>query len=236
MFSVLVVRLFYRKRKFIGIDNIPEEPSIIVGNHAQLHGPLSCELFFPTNKYIWCIGQMMKIKEVPTYAYKDFWSYKPKYIRWLYKIFSYIIAPISSYYLSKADTIAVYKDARLLSTYRETMDKLDEGANIIIFPECHEEFNNIVNEFQDKFIDLAKLYYKKTGKELSFVPMYNAAKLRTIVFGKPIKYNFNIDIDEQRKIICYHLKNEITNIAKELPVHTVIPYKNISKKRYVKSK
>jgi len=234
--TVFFVRIFYRKRKFVGIENLPQEPSLIIGNHAQIHGPVSCQLFFPTYKYIWCIGQMMNIKEVPSYAYKDFWSFKPKYIRWFYKILSYLIAPISSYYLKRADAIAVYKDTRLLSTYRETMDKLEDGANIVIFPECLIDFNEIVNDFQDKFIDVAKLYYKKTGKEISFVPMYNAAKIRTIVFGKPIKYNHEIDISEQRKIICDHLKNEITNIAKSLPKHVVVPYKNIKKKNYPMSK
>lgn len=178
----------------------------------------------------------MHVKEVPSYAYKDFWMYKPKWIRWFFKILSYVIALPASYYLSRGDTLAVYKDARLLATYKETMVKLEEGNNIIIFPECHEDFNDIVNEFQDKFVDVAKLYYKKTGKTLEFVPMYNAAKIKKIVLGKPIKYDPNIDMNEQRKIICDYLKEEITRIAKELPRHKVIPFKNIKKKDYKYSK
>ena len=218
------------------MENIPDESSIIVGNHAQLHGPLSCEIYFPTKKYVWCIGQMMKLKEVPAYAYTDFWRFKPKYIRWFYKLLSYIIAPFASWALSSADTIAVYKDARIAHTFKETADKLNEGANIIVFPENPTELNNIINEFQDKFIDVARIYYKKYQKEVSFVPMYNAAKLKTIVFGKPIKYDASKSMDEQRKEICEYLKDEITRLAKELPPHTVVPYLNIKKKNYPKSK
>lgn len=228
--------IFYRRREYLGQENMPEEPAIYVSNHAQIHGPLANELYFPSKKYIWCIGQMMKMKEVPAYAYEDFWSKKPKYIRWLFKIISYIIAPLASYVLSRADTIAVYKDVRLMATYRDTMDKLEEGANIVIFPECPPEHNEIVNKFQDKFIDVARLYYRKTGKKVKFVPTYNAATLKKVVFGKPIEYDPNIDINEQRKIICDYLQEEITNIAKELPVHTVVPYNNVSKKHYPKSK
>ena len=33
-----------------------------------------------------------------------------------------------------------------------------------------------------------------------------------------------------------YLKNEITKLAKDLPVHTVVPYLNIKKKDYPKSK
>ena len=228
--------IFYRRRTYIGKENMPDEPSIYVGNHAQIHGPLTNELDFPSKKYIWCIGQMMKMKEVPSYAYVDFWSHKPKYIRWLFKIISYIIAPLASYVLSRADTIAVYKDVRLMATYRETMDKLEEGANIVIFPECPKEYNEIVNVFQDKFVDVARLYYRKTGKKVKFVPMYNAAKLKKVVFGKPIEYDPSIDINEQRKIICEYIQKDITRIAKELPVHTVVPYNNVGRKHYPKSK
>lgn len=234
--TVLVARVFYKRRKFVGEENIGDEPCLIIGNHAQIHGPLACELFFPRKKRIWCIGEMMHLKEVPSYAYKDFWMYKPKWIKWFYRILSYIIAIPASYYLSNADTLAVYKDVRLLKTFKDTIKELEDGNNIIIFPECHGEFNDIVNEFQDKFVDVARLYYKKTGIELSFVPMYNAARIKTIVFGKPIKYDHSIDIDEQRKIICDYLKEEITRLAKELPVHKVIPFNNIKKKYYKNSK
>lgn len=231
-----IVTLFLKRREFLGKDNMPSEPSIYVGNHAQMYGPLVSEAYFPGKKYIWCIGQMMKMKEVPAYAYEDFWHLKPKWIKWFFKIVSYLIAPIASYVLSRADTIAVYKDARLMATYRDSMDKLNEGANIVIFPECQKEFNNIVNEFQDKFIDVARLYYRKTGKKVKFVPMYNAVKLRKVVFGKPIEYNPDIDINEQRKIICDYLKEEITRIAQELPTHKVVPYNNVSSKHYPMSK
>jgi hypothetical protein len=141
--SVALVKIFYKKRKFLGLENLGEEPSLIIGNHAQIHGPLACQLYFPSKKRIWCIGQMMHLKEVPSYAYQDFWAYKSKWIRWFYKLLSYVIAIPASYYLSRADTLAVYKDARLLVTYKETMTRLEEGNNIIIFPECHEDFNDI---------------------------------------------------------------------------------------------
>ena len=230
------IKIFYRKRKFIGVENIPSSPCFFVGNHAQLHGPLASEIFFPRKKAIWCIGQMMKIKEVPGYAYQDFWSYKPKYIRWFFKIVSYIIAPISAYVFTNADTIGVYKDARIITTFKETVKRLEQGCDIIIFPENEEEFNNIVNEFQDKFVDAARLYARKNNKSISFVPMYNAAKIKTIVFGKPIEFDVNMNMDEQRVKIVNYLKEEITRIALELPPHKVVPYLNVGSKNYKYSK
>lgn len=230
------ISLFYKKRKFLNQENILNEPSIYIGNHAQLHGPLTNEMFFPRKKMIWCIGQMMNIKEVPSYSYQDFWSKKPKCLKWFYKLLSYLIAPLSSYIFTHADTIAVYKDSRLIDTYRKTIKALEEDKNIIIFPEKDQLYNEIISEFQDKFVDVARLYYKKTGIKVAFIPMYNSPKLKTVIFGRAIYYDPNININEQRDIIITHLKNEITTLAKSLPPHKVVPYQNISKRKYPMSK
>ena len=231
-----IVRIFYKDRKVIGLENLPNEPVIIISNHSQLHGPLSNEISYPRKKQIWCIGQVMNLKEAPKYNFNDFWSKKPKYIRWLFKLFAYISAPLSVYIFSRADTIPVYKDSRIMSTFKETVKSLEANQDIIIFPECPTPYNDIVNEFQDKFIDVARLYYKRTKKELYFVPAYNAAKLKTISIGKPIKFDANVPIEEQRKTICDYTKEQITFLAKDLPAHKVVPYTNVGRKNYKKSK
>ena len=231
-----VISVGYKKRKVIGIENIPDEPSIIIGNHSQIHGPLAAEILFPYKRFTWCAGEVMNLKEAPAYTYMDFWSHKPKWTKWFYKISSYIIAPLCVYIFKNGDTIAVYKDARGVSTFKNSVQEMKNGAHIIIFPENRVAYNEIINEFQDKFVDLARFYFKATGKELFFVPMYNAPKIKTVVYGKPIKYDSKATIEEQRRNICEYLKKEITKLAKELPVHTVVPYANISKKKYPKSK
>ena len=230
------IKLIYGKKKLLGTENIPQNSCVIVGNHAQVHGPLVAQLHYVRKKYIWLIGQMLSAKEIPSYAMQDFWPYKPKSTRWIYKIIAYLIAPLFAYVHRNADGIGVYKDARIISTFKQSVVGLNEGADIIIFPECHTPYNNIVNEFQDNFVDLARLYYKNTGKELVFVPMYNAPKIKTVVFGKPIKYDSSKAPKGQRKVICDYLKEEITNLAKGLPEHIVVPYANIKKKDYPKSK
>ena len=103
---------------------------------------------------------------------------------------------------------------------------------MVIFPEHGIEYNHIVYDFQDKFIDIAKLYYKKTGKELAFVPMYIAPELKKMFLGTPIRFCAGNAIEEERRRICDYLKEEITRIAVEQPRHRVVPYLNIAKKDY----
>ena len=82
------VRLFYPKTEFIGADKIPEGPVIIVGNHAKMNAPIACELYFPGKHKTWTAGEMMHLREIPPYSYRDFWGCKPAYIKWFFKILS----------------------------------------------------------------------------------------------------------------------------------------------------
>lgn len=227
-----LVRACYPKMEVEGTRNLPDAPSIIVGNHTQMNGPIAAELYCPGRHYTWCAGQMMKLKEVPEYAFRDFWSQKPRWTHPFYKLMSYIIAPLSVCLFNNANTVGVYRDARIIKTFKDTVKRLEEGNHVVIFPEHDVKYNHILYDFQDKFIDIARLYYKKTGKELAFVPLYIAPKLKKMYLGKPVQFCAAEPMDTQRARIRDYLMKSITDIACALPEHTVVPYRNIPKKYY----
>ncbi|MBE6989878.1 MAG: hypothetical protein E7426_03925 [Ruminococcaceae bacterium] len=227
-----LVRTFYPAIETVGAENLPNEPVVIVGNHSQLHGPIACQLYFPGKPFIWCAGEMMELREVPGYAYRDFWSQKPRRSRWFYKLMSYLIAPLAVCLFNNARTIAVRRDSQVLSTFRESVKRLQSGSSLVIFPEYDKKYNHILYDFQENFVDVARLYHKKTGTELSFVPLYIAPKLRKMYVGRPIRFCAANPIEEERRRICDVLMREITDLAGSLPRHTVIPYRNIPKRLY----
>ena len=231
-----LVWLFYPKMKVEGLENLPQEPSLVVANHSQLHGPVACELYFPGNRYTWCAGQMMHLKDVPAYAYEDFWSGKPKWQRPFWKLLSYLIAPLSVCIFTNANTIGVYRDSRIISTFKNTVKTLQSGAHVVVFPECYTPYSNICNGFQENFVEIAKLYYKRTGKALRFVPMYIAPNLKTMYLEKPVTFDPDAPIAEEKKRICQYLMETITQKGRSLPLHTVVPYPNIPKRDYPKNK
>ena len=230
-----LVRVFSPKYKTEGTENLPSEPCVIVGNHCQMFGPIAGELYTPGKHYVWCAGEMMNRPEVAAYAYKDFWSGKPKGTRWFYKLLSHIITPLAVLIFNNANTVAVYHDSRLISTFRESIKRLDEGGSLVIFPECYDEHNNIVHDFQRNFVDLARLYRKKSGKTLEFVPMYLAPKLGLMCYGQPVRFDPDAPIESERERICGLLMDRITEMAAALPLHTVVPYPNIPKRDYPKN-
>ena len=226
------VRLLTPKYTLYGTEKLPGEPCVIVGNHSQAYGPIAAELYLPRPRRIWCVGEMMDRKEVPAYAFRDFWSGKPRRLHWLYRLFSRIIARPAAYVLSNARTIPVWRDARVVSTFRASVRSLEAGEDVVIFPECAEPYNAVLCRFQESFTDLARLYSRKAGKAPAFVPMYLAPRLKGIWFGDPVRYDPDAPAEEERKRVCEALAESITAMARALPRHTVVPYLNIPKKGY----
>lgn len=231
-----IIKVVYPKTTAVGTEKIPDEPVIFVGNHCHMHGPIVGELYAPRAPYIWCAGEMMHLKAVPDYAFADFWGYKPKWCQWFYRMLSYLIAPFSVCVFNNARTIGVYHDTRVLSTFKKTVEYLCQGESILIFPEHDADHNHILCDFQDKFIDVAKLYHKRSGKAVAFVPVYLAPEFKCVYVGDPIYYDPAQPMDTQRSAICNYLMDTITQIACDLPEHTVIPYRNIAKKYYPSNK
>ena len=67
-------------------------------------------------------------------------------------------------------------------------------------PEKNEKYNNILYNFKENFVDLARLFYKKTGKNINFVPIYLAPKLKKVYIGRGIEYCGEKDSKEEKNV------------------------------------
>ncbi len=227
-----VAFILVHKYEIVGLENLPDGPAVVVGNHSHTYGPVVCELYYPKEHYTWCVSDMMEKEKVAAYAYKDFWSKKPMIVRPFFKLVSHMIPPLSEFIFTNADTIPVYHDKRIIKTFSLSSDKLKENANIVIFPEEYTEYNNIVHRFQRGFVHVAKYHFRQTNEALPFVPMYVCPSLNKLVFGTPIWYNPNAKSKEEEERICSYLQDAISEIAYKMPRHKVVPYPNVSKRKY----
>ena len=222
-----LVRAFYPKPEIVGAEHLPEGACIMVGNHAQMNGPIIAELYLPEEPWIWCNGEMMHLKEVPDFAYKDFWSRKPVAIRWFYRLLSYIIAPLSVCVFNSARCIGVYHDARVMSTMRQSLKRLVDGGKLVIFPEHEPRVNHILYTFHDRFIDLGHMYFRQSGKSLAFVPMYIAPRLKKVFLGEPIWYNPEANPAKERTRVISVLSKAVYELAVAQPRHEVVPFRDV---------
>ena len=59
-----IVGVFYPKMELVGLEKLPEESCILVGNHSQAHGAIITEERLPFDHYTWCASQMMDKNQV----------------------------------------------------------------------------------------------------------------------------------------------------------------------------
>lgn len=231
-----LIRLFYGKAELLYMAAIPEKNVVFVANHAQMNGPIVGELFFPKNTYIWCAGEMMHWREVPAYAYRDFWSQKPRWQRPFFRLLAFLITPFAVCLFNNARTISLYHDGRAATAFKESVRHLSKGDSILLFPEKDETDNNVVYAFQESFSEVARLYSRRTGETVTFVPVYVAPALRKIYLGEGVLFDPAADAAEERRRIAGEMSWRITEMARALPPHRVVPYRNVPKKNYLSNK
>lgn len=216
------IRKGYKEVKIIYEQELNHDrPIVYISNHCQIHGPLAFHLTLGKTSRIWCTQEVFFWKTLPEYAFLTFLKgyEKKKSVQWLYRILSYLIAPLLIVVFRGADAIPVYRDARLLTTYKKSAETILEGLDIVIFPECPDPLNDFINVFNPGFVDIARFMKLKAKKEIVFVPCYYAPELRTIKIGSPVEYDYSRKIDEQRKELLTKLQDEVTRLGKSLPEH-----------------
>ena len=80
---------------------------------------------------------------------------------------------------------------KLRKTLRESTEALENGENLLIFPE-HPDGKYVkggISELSPGFVMLAEAWMKKSGKQLRIMPVYANREKRTFTFGDEIRYN-----------------------------------------------
>ncbi len=193
--TVAMLRPFNRHR-MVDLDHVredPENPLVFLGNHAEIYGPIASALCFPVPVRFWVISKMMFNKrEVRAYLYENTFSKKtflPVFVR---KLLAWYLGWLSVNVMNALRAVPVYRDSpmKLRQTLRESVDALDDGENLMIFPE-HPEGKYVkggISELSPGFVMLAEAWWKKSGKKMRIMPVFANREKRTFTFGDEIVY------------------------------------------------
>ena len=133
----------------------------------------------------------------------------------LCRLASRIIEPACLWVMRKTEAIPVYRGGNeIFTTFRQSMEALADGYNIVIFPERDElEYHRHLKDFYTGFVHLARKYYKESGRALLFYPVYIDKKKRNITIGKPVDYNPKAIFKEERERLASVLMESIRHCA-----------------------
>lgn len=184
-----VVHPFLRVKQIEYAEPLDGEPCIFLANHLGAVGPMYMAVTFPHRDRvaIWCNEGMMDEKLIVDYIRGDWWWRPASRLAPLWSAtIPYIAKAIVPRVLRSAPTIAVNRDARIMTTMRQSLQALKDGKHIVIFPELPDGFDSHADQLQMGWINLITMYQRATGKNLRLVPVYIDVPGKTFRVGKSL--------------------------------------------------
>lgn len=222
---LLIARIVCPKRKIIR-DVEADEPAIYITNHSGIIGPVNMCMYYDKPMKPWVISFMFDNKKVAAnFAFHDFFFGRSKkhkkFWRFLAKLVSRLLSPL----LKSQNPILVYKNSlKIRQTFQDSVDALESGKDIVIFSESHIKYSKFTNKLSSGFAEVARYYYKKTGKRVKFYPVYCGYGLKTMNIGKPVQFDPENLGKEERSRIALHIQHEIDRLGHEAPKHKPVPF------------
>lgn len=201
------------KCKIVGKQNVDTtEDKVFVANHYEIFGPIAMFLKFPFKFRPWVIDKMMDPKLVEEQMSLSVYNNFPKYPMWFKRFVIRAIRNLMVWTMNHAKAISVSREnpRENLKTLKESSQTLEKGTSILIFPEDRYVVEG-VGKFQTGFENLAKYHYQKTGRILSFYPVFVSQSNKTIYIEKPIKFNPENSPKEEKERIIEHLYDSMLN-------------------------
>ncbi len=219
-----LVRPFYRHR-VIGRERVAmdEDTScVFVCNHGEIYGPVVTTLYVPFPFRPWVTSEMCDPKVIADYIYTNTFSRQKWMPKGLRRPFCTRLAgPVLAWIMRSVDSIPVYhgNPRQLMNTFRETVDAMEAGDNILVFPENGGDGTNAryvregVGEFYTGFVTIGQLYYRRTGKNCQFIPIYADKHRRTVEFGRAVRYRGEEPPSDEKERIADEVRREIVRMA-----------------------
>lgn len=188
-----------------------EEPIVYLCNHGEFYGPIAGMLYCPGFVRPWSISELCCDLQEATAYIKRYTLKKVDWVDARKQRVANFLARIMLRIMGAVQSIPVFrhKPRELMTTFRQSVEALQQGANLLIFPEDpdtdpeHPGYKSgRPPELFRGFPMLAQVYYSRTGKRCRFMPMVCYKKGRTVSFGTEIVYNPDNDpIAERDRIV-----------------------------------
>ncbi len=222
----------YKEPRFIYLGEPFENGALILSNHEGTDSPMSLEIYCDKPIRMWGTAEMNSgLVSLYKYQTKVYYHEKKHWNIHLARLFCLLASPLTWLFYAGFDLISTYRDARLVTTLRESIAALQSGDNIVVFPE--DSTNGYLSElegFHEGFVLLADVC-KKKGMDLPIYVSYFRKSDRTYIFDSPVMYSELKATYQSREAIAKYLCNRCNELGKmqfdeNQGVHPIEEYAN----------
>lgn len=178
-------------------------PVIFIANHEQSYGPVTAMASLPQPIIPWVTHEVTDRELCPAYIEDDFVKPEVRVSPPLSTAIAKMIGRICVGIMHDLRAIPVYRHSkRIAETIRDSVRYLEQGRRLLIFPEiANLPFNNIICEFDTGFVAIARAFFERTRKVVSFLPVAVNRKIKSLRLGDPVEFNpFRPYHDERARI------------------------------------
>ena len=180
----------YKEPRFVYLGDEIEKGSLILSNHEGTDAPMSLEIYLNKPIRMWGAHEMNSgLIKMYKYQTKVYYHEKKHWNIHLARLFCLIASPVTNVFYKGLNLISTYKDARFRRTIKESLEALNNGENIVIFPEDSTKgYLEELEGFYAGFIVLAEICQKRKIDVPIFVTYFRKKDL-TYIIDKPVLFS-----------------------------------------------
>ena len=213
-----IVKVFSKKVEVVVLGEKLQDKCVYVCNHANKMGPFIFETYLPVYCAKWGASEMLSnYKERFKYLRDVLYMQKNHYKKGKATLKATYEAIFSKYIYKGVKVLPTYRDAREISTIKKSLEVLEKGVGIMIFPEDSSDgYFNEMKKFLAGFVLLMKAYNKKHGEDIPVRPVYYHKGKRLIVVGEEVYYSNYQNVNYDREKIAEDVKNKVNQLYRDV--------------------
>lgn len=203
-----VVRFFLPDMETVWEEPFDGEPAVFCPNHSAAFGPVAMCAFFSLreNSHPWLNAGVTEPREVPAYVRQDYWWEPGCFFEPLLNLtLPYLAALALPPILRSVPGAPVYHDARVIRTFRKSVEYVKKGEHLIIFAEQPAGHGSSETELNRGFLQIAPLVYQRLGVALKFYPVHIDRKNRKILVSRPVAFDPARPLAQQEEAVLQHI-------------------------------
>ncbi len=210
-----LMRIRYKEPKFVFLGEPLENGAIVLSNHEGTDAPMALELYYDAPMRMWGAHEMNSgLGKLYSYQAKVYYHEKKHWNIHLARLFCLIASPLTHLFYSGFELISTYHDARFAKTVRESIASLENGDNVIIFPENSK--NGYLPELEGFFAGFA-LVAEKCVKRNIDAPIYVAYYRKsdnTYIFDEPVLSSALLNSGKSKEELADMLRRRCNKLGK----------------------
>lgn len=202
-----IMRLFIKESEFVYLGEKIKEPTIILSNHVGTAAPLAWELYGNLPFRFWGASEMNSgLISLYKYQTRVFYHEKKHWNLHLARLFCLIASPITYMFYKGINLISTFRDIRFKHTITESIEALDSGKSVIIFPEISDKgYLDVLEGFHQGFTVLGSILLKK-GKDIPITVAYYKKSEKRYIVDRAVRlseiFKDGVSREQIAKMLC----------------------------------